>query len=457
MAPDNDKLHYEARLDSFELYYKYYVSPTDNDNADWKTATLHGLALPALGHAVSGALGAAVSNVVTYPLNLIVTMMQSQKRQRSPKQKEKAETREAEENEGEGEVYNSLLDAARKIYAREGIKGFYTGVVQDTGKTVADAFLFFLAYTFLRQKRLDSRSRAARGGGKKTILPVLDELAIGIIAGAFTKLLTTPLANITTRKQTAGLGSSLSSSMSTREIASQIRAEKGLRGFWSGYSASLILTLNPSITFFLNELLKYVLLSRAKREKPPAAVTFLLAATSKAAASSITYPFSLAKTRAQADSNHQRRQKKQTIFSTILQISRTEGPLALYAGLRIELLKGFFSHGITILTKDTVHALIIRVYYALLVLLSRYPSPEDLLARAREQAEELAEGTEKKIPKGVVVSVDMTSVGPAGRRHGHGPCDANETAEIVADYVEDEAEEWRSLYRWFWEKARNRD
>lgn len=382
--------------------------------------------------------------------------MQSQKR-RSSKQKEKAETSEEVENE-EGEVYNSLLDAARKIYAREGIKGFYTGVVQDTGKTVADAFLFFLAYTFLRQKRLDSRSRAARGGRKKTILPVLDELAIGIIAGAFTKLLTTPLANITTRKQTAGA----SSSMSTREIASQIRAEKGLGGFWSGYSASLVLTLNPSITFFLNELLKYVLLSRAKREKPPAIVTFILAATSKAAASSITYPFSLAKTRAQADSDsdHQR-QKKPTIFSTILHISRTEGPLALYAGLRTELLKGFFSHGITMLTKDAVHALIIRMCYALLVLLKRYPSPEDVLARAREQAEKLAEGardgTEKKIPNGVVVSVDVTSVGPAGRGHGHGHYDANETAEMVADYVEDEAEEWRSLYRWFWEKARNRN
>lgn len=435
---------------------------------------------------MSGALGAVVSNLATYPLNLIATRMQCQK-------KRDTDSRDRREEEDEEECrYKGILDAARKIYAREGLRGLYTGVVASTGKAVADSFLFFLAYAFLRQRRLNARSRAAGQGRKKTTLPVLDELAIGVLASAFARLLTTPLANITTRKQTAAM-----SSMSTREIASRIRAEKGLKGFWSGYTATLILTLNPSITFALNELLKCVLLPREKRQKPSAVITFLLAAISKAAASSVTYPISLAKTRMQANGSTREprdkeslsstrnsreiqkkmmKKQKKTILTTLLTIARTEGLSALYAGLGAELLKCFFSHGITMLTKDAVHALIIQTYYALLSLLRRYPgpsprpnqspSPEDLLVQMRKQAEELAKtanhlleasgasGGEKTTPSGVAVAVYRTSpssAGPAGPDNGHSDYDVmNEVTDLVTDYVEriDEAEELRSLYRW---------
>lgn len=394
--------------------------------------------------------------------------------QRMAAKKRRAEAERAGADNGQGEKYSSLLDAARKIYANEGgIAGFYTGVGQDMGKTIADSFLFFLAYTFLRQRRLKSRARAA--GKRSAVLPVLDELAIGIIAGAFAKLWTTPLANIVTRKQTAAvIGDSRSSSASTREIAAQIRAEKGLAGFWSGYSASLILTLNPSITFFLNETLKYLLLPRHRRRKPSAAVTFLLAAVSKAIASAITYPFSLAKTRAQTDGSDSRSRDdtatqdngrdgvrssvSPTIFSTLHTIALEEGVGALYDGLLGEVLKGFFSHGITMLTKDVVHSAIVNTYYALLVLLRRYPTPEELLQRVHEQAEEYADVAREGAKDLVVtvtesetvptVSVDITTDGGSS----YSPEDTNELAEMVGEYVEDEAEEWRRLYHWFWER-----
>ncbi len=89
---------------------------------------------------------------------------------------------------------------------------------------------------------------------------------------------------------------------SLRSIASQIQGEKGVQGFWSGYSASLVLTLNPSLTFFLFEAFKRTLLPRSQRQSPSPQATFLLAAISKAIASTITYPFSLAKSRLQSSS-----------------------------------------------------------------------------------------------------------------------------------------------------------
>ena len=370
-------------------------------------SVLNGPALPALGHALAGSTGAAISNIVTYPLALIITRLQIQRQLRG--------------KFSQSEEYKSILDAVEKIYDQEGgVSGLYTGVLQDTSKTIADSFLFFLAYNFIRQSRLRSRKSSASN------LPVLDELGVGFLAGAFSKFLTTPMANIVTRKQAStmlsgGQTNQETKSDSVRSIALQIRSEKGLPGFWSGYSASLVLTLNPSLTFFLFETFKRTLLPRKYQSNPSPQATFLLAAISKAIASTVTYPFSLAKSRAQASSSsisHSESDEKASpntaptdspsaarrsrdhapsnVFSTILFIAQTEGWGALYEGLGGEVLKGFFSNGITMLVKEAVHKLIIQLYYFLLKLLKRYPSPQQLAESMKEQAGEAKETLEKR-------------------------------------------------------------
>lgn len=176
------------------------------------------------------------------------------------------------------------------------------------------------------------------------------------------------------------------------------------------------------------------------------------------------------------------------ILSTVATIARTDGILGLYAGLHGEVLKGFFSHGFTMLAKDAVYSFIIKSYYLLLMLGRRYPTPDELIQRAREQAEEyteiaregardLAERTKEGAEEVLNAnsggnSVDMTSnstgAADAAGNANHGidassglkvPASSvsdeiNETAELVGDYVEDEAAEWKSLYHWFWEKDR---
>ena len=344
---------------------------------------LGGPALPALGHALAGSTGAAISSISTYPLSLIITRLQIQRQLR--------QCRSQEPSAG----YASIQNAVKRIYTQEGVQGLYTGLIPDTVKTMADAFLFFLAYNFLRQSRTrSSRDRSSR-------LPVLDELGVGFLAGAFSKFLTTPLANVVTRKQAASAltkGSTEESvdSSSFRSIAREIHCEKGIWGFWSGYSASLVLTLNPSLTFLFFEKLKRVLVSRSQRRDTSPQATFLLAAISKALASVITYPFSLAKSRAQLSSRsvtsepgtdspdtlkrstRSNVENSENVFATILDIVRHGGLRALYDGVSGEVSKGFFSHGITIFIKDIVHRAIIRLYYILLRLLKMYPNPQSL-------------------------------------------------------------------------------
>jgi Mitochondrial carrier protein len=354
-------------------------------------------------------------------LSLIITRLQVQKQLRN--------AQSADSDEGE---YKSIPDAFSKIYHEEGGLGaFYTGVLQDTGKSMLDSFLFFLFYNFLRQRRI-----ARLGGGKKR-LPVLDELSVGMMAGAVSKFFTTPVANIVTRKQTAAMlasraakadAASISSKTSptniaskeksnaavpsARFIASQIYSDKGVTGFWAGYSAALVLTLNPSITFFLYEFLQRAVLPHGQRENPPPQMTFLLAAISKSIASSITYPFSLAKSRSQAAGKAAKSNEKdakpackppRTVFHALAQVARKDGIGALYEGLSGEVLKGFFSNGITMMTKESIHVFVIKLYYLVLKALKKYPSPEEV-------AKNLGEGVQNAVE---VVGEKAREVGDA--------------------------------------------
>ena len=379
-----------------------------------KTSSIGGgPALPALGHAVAGGAATAFTKLLLYPLDLVITRMQVQRQLHGPKEAPSA-ARDADAE------YTNVIDAARKIYADEGgLKAFYTGCAPDVAKGLADSFLFFLAYTLLREYEVKRH-------GKR--LPASRELGVGVLAGALSKLVTTPLQNIITRQQTAALVSARDPTSTTtpgeidrltiRDIALQIRSERGLQGFWAGYSASLILTLNPAITFAVDNVL-HRLLPKSRRDNPGAYMTFLIAASSKAVATSVTYPVSLAKSRAQvsaptkiAEAEGTQKNKGETsevmekprrsqmaaqlmsalrllsaqyaIVLSLRKIYQTEGVGGLYSGLEAEVLKGFLSHGLTMTMKDRVHVGVIQLYYILLKLTKRWPAE---LQHAKETAE----------------------------------------------------------------------
>ncbi|KAK3676989.1 hypothetical protein LTR78_003194 [Recurvomyces mirabilis] len=411
---------YRSDLDSFEAYHEVQDSHHSNT----------GPALPALGHAVAGAIATAGSKALLYPIELITTRLQVQRQLRGSNEAPSA-GREARAE------YKSFLDAAQKIYRDEGLGAFYTGCAPDVGKGIADSFLFFLAYSYLHQHQL-------RKDGTKH-LSVFKELAVGGAAGVSAKLVTTPLQNIITRQQTAALvaardpnnskSPSESDKQSIQEIGRQIYNERGLAGFWAGYSASVILTMNPAITFAVDNLLKR-LLPTQRRDNPSPQVTFLLAAISKAIATSITYPVMLAKSRAQAASpsnvpkaegtekkaplpqipgvtverdvaanvpvsddtkekvDHGIRRllrlfsAQYAIFLSLRKIYRNEGLGGLYSGIEGEVLKGFLSHGLTMVVKEKAHVLVIQTYYLLLRLTKRWPDDaKDMAAEARERVE----------------------------------------------------------------------
>lgn len=404
--------------------------------------------LKSVADGLAGSAGASISNVITYPLDLIITRLQIQRQLRKNAQ-------EAGEQE-----YRGLVDAAQKIYNNEGgLKGFYAGLLSNTGKTIADSFIFFLLYDYLRKA-------SVRKNGGRSNLPAHRELSVGFVAGASTKLLTTPIANVATRQQAAALKDPHGKTPSFMEVASNLHTAEGYAGFWSGYSASLILTLNPSLTFFLFEFFKRVTLPRSRRDNPPTSATFLLAALSKACASSVTYPFSLTKARLQAGSLSNKKEEQEedktveetihtssstldkagkkaarkTLFTTLMTIYKTEGPSALYEGLHLEVLKAFISHGITMSVKQVIARLLEQFSYTLSIIFSRYTSKASrrasrLAARAKDQSVEYYDLSIKRVNDRVQEATDAAKA------------KAYEVAEFVHEYVdEDESKGWKDLY-----------
>lgn len=319
--------------------------------------------LNALGHAVSGSVGTAISTATLYPLDLVTTRLKAQNK--------------SADNEKTAH-YDGIVAAFKGIMAREGgVGALYSGLGEDVGKSVVDSFLFFGFYNYLRRPGRTPR--------------ILEELAIGAVAGACAKVMTTPMSNVVTRKQMS------SGDETVWEMLSTIRKQSGILGLWSGYSATLVLTLNPSITFFVNRRLASRIIPALEEEDIPVAwIAFLIAASSKAMATALTYPFQTGKTRLQmagrslprteakdgdkvggSEASEAQRARKtlvrrlidlldKTIFGVILRILKEEGVKALYAGIRGELLKSFFSHGLTMLTKGLLHRLVIRLWFRIL-------------------------------------------------------------------------------------------
>jgi hypothetical protein len=430
--------------DAFTLYHLV----TEEQYGASQTGPL----LPALGHAIAGGLASAVSKAAVYPIDTIVTRMQVQKQLKGRKEAPSA-ARDANAE------YKSPIDAAKKIYQTEGgIQAFYAGLNSDVVKHIADAFLFFLVYSATKDRMLK------RQGDKQ--LPVLKELSVGILAGAVSKAITQPISNIVVRQQTAALVAARdptsiitpfgSRKLSAKDVALQIRTEKGIAGFWAGYGGQLILTLNPAITFVVDNLLRGLVPSN-QRDSPPAQITFLIAAVSKVIATSITYPVMLAKSRAQAIGNdapapaHTYLSVRRTddpksralqslrrvtqlldgqirIFVGLRKIYREEGVAGLYAGLEGEVVKGFLQHGLTMMAKDGVHGGVIQLYYILLKLTKRWDTE---LARAQSLAKDaklkvdgMASTTSKKVD-GVASTTakkvdEMASKTAAAARHAIG-------------------------------------
>ncbi|CAJ2506904.1 Uu.00g080900.m01.CDS01 [Anthostomella pinea] len=326
--------------------------------------------LPPWGYAVAGSTGAVLANVLVYPLDIVKTRLQVQV------------TRKPGDTYVESDPhYTSTWDAITKIVAEDGIMGLYAGMNGAMLGVASTNFAYFYWYSTVRELYFKSQKFPAPPS-------TAVELVLGAVAGAVAQLFTIPVAVVTTRQQTQSKADRKGLLDTAREV---INSEDGASGLWRGLKASLVLVVNPAITYGAYERLKNVIFPGKARLT--AGEAFLLGALSKSLATIVTQPLIVAKVGLQSKPPPQRQGKPFKGFIEVMQfIIKHEGPLGLFKGIGPQILKGLLVQGILMMTKERMELVFI--------LLFRYfrKVRSEQLAKAAELASAAASKAKLAIP-----------------------------------------------------------
>ncbi|PFH54950.1 hypothetical protein XA68_11412 [Ophiocordyceps unilateralis] len=283
------------------------------------------------GRAVAGAAGAVFANFLAYPLDIVKTRLQVQ---------DGGSTSAADD----GLHYTSTWNAISRIVAEDGIRGLYAGMNGSLVGVASTNFAYFYWYTVARTVYL--RSAISWHSPPSTAI----ELVLGAVAGALAQLFTIPVAVVTTRQQTASRQDRRSLLDTAREV---VQGPDGISGLWRGLKASLVLVVNPAITYGAYERLKNVLFQGKPNLRPREA--FLLGAFSKTIATVVTQPLIVAKVGLQSKPPPARDGIPFRSFIEVLSfITEREGPPALFKGIGPQICKGLMVQGILMMTKERV-------------------------------------------------------------------------------------------------------
>lgn len=154
--------------------------------------------------------------------------------------------------------YESTMDAINKIVASEGIEGLYAGIAGSLIGVASTNFAYFYWYSIVRRVYMASNYVPKPPG-------TAAELSLGAAAGAIAQAFTIPVAVITTRQQTQAKRSRKGLLETGKQI---VDGEDGWTGLWRGFKASLILVVNPAITYGAYQRLKDILFSGRNNLSP---------------------------------------------------------------------------------------------------------------------------------------------------------------------------------------------
>ncbi|OMJ25096.1 Peroxisomal membrane protein PMP47B [Smittium culicis] len=278
-----------------------------------------------LVHAVAGAGGGIISMALTYPLITISSRLQVQRSQ------------------GSSSEYTGNIDAFKKILKNEGISGLFSGLESALfGAALTNGvYYYFFEAT---KKHLATFS-------KRKTMNTVESLISGAIAGAMTSITTNPIWVINTRLTVKDPNSKAHGS--TLEEFKQIVKNDGFLSLWQGIGPALILVLNPIIQYSLFEQIKNHI---AKSRKLNSLDFFLLGALSKLAATSITYPYIVVKSRMQMrQSKDNSDLRYDSITDGFKKILSNEGIKGLYKGIESKLIQSVLTAALLFMSKEVLY------------------------------------------------------------------------------------------------------
>eukprot|EP00511_Aplanochytrium_stocchinoi_P002966 CAMPEP_0204824842 /NCGR_PEP_ID=MMETSP1346-20131115/2825_1 /ASSEMBLY_ACC=CAM_ASM_000771 /TAXON_ID=215587 /ORGANISM="Aplanochytrium stocchinoi, Strain GSBS06" /LENGTH=308 /DNA_ID=CAMNT_0051952215 /DNA_START=125 /DNA_END=1051 /DNA_ORIENTATION=- len=289
--------------------------------------------------ASSAAAGAAISTLAFYPLELIKTRLQAQ-----VGAKNKANS---EETSTDSDVHASGLDAFYSIVSSQGYSGLYQGVTPVLFRSISSDSLYFLISTKVMNA---VKARLQRE------LSTTEAIVIGFLSACSTQLFAHPVDTICTKVVT-----DRQNRPANYHIQS-ITRRLGFTGLWKGYSASMILSLNPALQFTTFDKMKNIILEKLEKTELNPGETFLLGMATKAMTLTVIYPLIRGKIRMQAtiEKNHNAGNNGSMLYS-LKEIYDAEGVGGYYKGLNEQLLKSIMSTALLLTAKDSIARTIKRL------------------------------------------------------------------------------------------------
>lgn len=235
---------------------------------------------------------------------------------------------------------NGLISRCKLIYKDNGLKSFYRGLFPSCFGAAISWGLYFSFYERFKTILLPFADETPK------IKPLL-YFSASTGAGCLTVLITNPIWLLKTRMELQ-LSTNKQYSSTFHAFRKIIRNE-GMFGLYKGLIPALILTSNGAIQFMIYESLKEMLQLKDYSIEKKSLSYFLVGVLSKSIASTITYPYQVAKTRIQQFQNIV---KYKTTLQTIRLITTNEGFLALYKGLCPNLLRVAPNSAVTLLVYE---------------------------------------------------------------------------------------------------------
>lgn len=323
--------------------------------------------LTPFGNALAGAIGGVVSNAVVYPLDTVKTKIQAQAD--DPRsEKESLPSPQIKRPNAPNRLpanRTTALEVIAQVLKSQGIGGFYRGFLASMINTFSMQFAYFYWYMVVR-KAYTTRFLSKRPGQAPN-LGIVTELSLGALAGAIAQIFTIPVSVVATRQQ---LDDSKTAGKSLLITASEIIRDDGPTGLWRGLKPSLVLTVNPAITYGMFERLKSVFLGPEGQMTPGKA--FLIGALSKTLATVVTYPYIMAKVRLQAkydapntqdqpqaessakpsSKKHQSKERYSGAIDVLRQVYSEKGCPGWYQGMQAQIMKAVLSQALLFGIKD---------------------------------------------------------------------------------------------------------
>ncbi|KAL7754191.1 hypothetical protein RI367_000172 [Sorochytrium milnesiophthora] len=331
--------------------------------------------LTPLGHAVSGAGGALLALAITYPLDIVKTRLQvatpasihtaaaesdnavaaglksKKHREKSPS---RISTSSSSSSSSSQQQPTSALAAILEIMQKEGVAGLYAGLPAGLLGTASANFTYFYYYNWIRRWWQSNKYPTSTA----------IELALGAAAGALSQLTTIPVSVVITRQQT----SSRETRQSFSDTWSTIVREEGVTGLWKGLKPSLVLVVNPAITYGMYERLK-TWMGVDKGRVLKSWEVFVLGALAKTLATVVTYPYIMAKVRLQwkvpKELEHDPNLRYKGAVDVLRKVLKTDGLKGWYTGIQAQITKAVLSQALLLMLKDRLDTYTLILFMAL--------------------------------------------------------------------------------------------